>query len=202
MRSPAETAVFLAQIAKRIGGLLDSIGANHDGLATAAPLDGVERLLIERYLDRRAARFPAATKNRCSPGAGLAAGPPAAPLCVGPDGDRISRGTLQYRVLRAFRRAGIDSDPRPRRTRTCAAPHAPVAPHRHAGNLRPAPSRIDKVEAQLLGHCDGTLVRRLALRLVEHRRLLTVEINELTAEITVRVRTLAPSLLAIVGCVL
>ena len=30
---------------------------------------------------------------------------------------------------------------------------------------------------------------QLALRLVEHRRLLTVEINELTAEITVRVRT-------------
>jgi integrase len=35
---------------------------------------------------------------------------PAAPLFVGADGDRISRGTLQYRVLRAFRRAGIDGD--------------------------------------------------------------------------------------------
>ena len=32
------------------------------------------------------------------------------PLFVGADGDRISRGTLQYRVLRAFRRAGIDGD--------------------------------------------------------------------------------------------
>jgi site-specific recombinase XerD len=32
-----------------------------------------------------------------------------APLFVGADGDRITRGTLQYRVLRAFRRAGIDS---------------------------------------------------------------------------------------------
>jgi integrase/recombinase XerC len=29
---------------------------------------------------------------------------------VGADGDRISRGILRYRVLRAFRRAGIDTD--------------------------------------------------------------------------------------------
>ena len=29
---------------------------------------------------------------------------------MGADGDRISRGTLQYRVLRAVRRAGIDAD--------------------------------------------------------------------------------------------
>jgi transposase len=44
------------------------------------------------------------------------------------------------------------------------------------------------------------MVRRLALRLVEHLRLLTEEIDELTAEITVRVTRIAPSLLAIVGC--
>ena len=44
-----------------------------------------------------------------SPG-GLAAWPSAAPLFVGSDGDRITRGTLQYRVLRAFRRAGIEAD--------------------------------------------------------------------------------------------
>jgi len=35
---------------------------------------------------------------------------------------------------------------------------------------------------------------------VEHLRLFTDEIDELTAEITVRVTTIAPSLLAIVGC--
>jgi integrase len=40
----------------------------------------------------------------------LAAWPPTSPLFVGSDGDRIIRGTLQYRVLRAFRRAGIDGD--------------------------------------------------------------------------------------------
>src|SRR4029077_11575721 len=61
-------------------------------------------------------------------------------------------------------------------------------------------SAFDKVKAHLSGHNDGAMVRRLALRLVEHLRLLTDEINELTAEITVRVTTIAPSLLAIVGC--
>ncbi len=66
--------------------------------------------VLEHYLDSRATRFPAATKKRSSPTGGLAAWSPAAPLFVGADRDRISRGTLQYRVLRAFRRAGIDGD--------------------------------------------------------------------------------------------
>ena len=66
--------------------------------------------VLERYLDSRATRFPAAAKRRSSPGGGQTAWPTAAPLFVGPDGDRITRGTLQYRVLRAFRRAGIDAD--------------------------------------------------------------------------------------------
>ena len=42
--------------------------------------------------------------------AGAAAWPARAPLFVGADGTRITRGTLQYRVLRAFRRAGIEPD--------------------------------------------------------------------------------------------
>ena len=79
--------------------------------------------VIEHYLDTRAARFPAAAKRRSSPGGGLAAWPPAAPLFVGANGERITRGTLQYRVLRAFRRAGIDCRPRPRRPRAWASPH-------------------------------------------------------------------------------
>ena len=61
-------------------------------------------------------------------------------------------------------------------------------------------SAFDKVKAHLSDHNDGAMVRRLALRLVEHLRLLTDEIDELTAEITVRVTKIAPSLLAIVGC--
>ncbi len=54
--------------------------------------------------------LPATAKRRSSPSGGLAAWPAAAPLFVGGDGERITRGTLQYRVLRAFRRAGIDAD--------------------------------------------------------------------------------------------
>ena len=74
------------------------------------PIEPALVAVLERYLDSRAARFPAAAKRRSSPGGGLAAWPAAAPLFVGADGERITRGTLQYRVLRAFRRAGIDSD--------------------------------------------------------------------------------------------
>jgi integrase/recombinase XerC len=73
------------------------------------PIEPVMVEVLERYLDSRAARFPATAKQR-SPGGGLAAWTPTAPLFVGADGERISRGTLQYRVLRAFRRAGIDAD--------------------------------------------------------------------------------------------
>ena len=74
------------------------------------PIESALVAVLEHYLDSRATRFPATAKRRSSPGGGLAAWPPAAPLFVGADGDRISRGTLQYRVLRAFRRAGIDAD--------------------------------------------------------------------------------------------
>jgi integrase/recombinase XerC len=73
------------------------------------PIESVLVEVLERYLDSRATRFPATAKHR-SPGRGLAGWPPGAPLFVGVDGERISRGTLQYRVLRAFRRAGIDAD--------------------------------------------------------------------------------------------
>ena len=73
------------------------------------PIESALVELLERYLDGRATRFPATVKRRSSPGGGFAAWPSAAPLFVGADGG-ITRGTLQYRVLRAFRRAGIDAD--------------------------------------------------------------------------------------------
>jgi site-specific recombinase XerD len=66
--------------------------------------------VLEHYLDSRATRFPTTARKRSSPAGGLAAWSPAAPRFVGAEGDRISRGTLQYRVLRAFPRAGIDAD--------------------------------------------------------------------------------------------
>jgi integrase len=65
--------------------------------------------VLEHYLDSRALRFPATARKRSSPaGDGLLAANGA--VVCGAEGDRISRGTLQYRVLRAFRRTRIDSD--------------------------------------------------------------------------------------------
>jgi transposase len=61
-------------------------------------------------------------------------------------------------------------------------------------------SAFDAVVAHLGACGQGTLVGRLASRLVEHLRVLTLEINELTTEISERVATVAPSLLAIAGC--
>jgi site-specific recombinase XerD len=70
----------------------------------------VERTLIaviEAYLDTGLARFPSSASRR-RVARGLTAWPTTAPLFVGSDGERITRGTLQYRVLRAFKRAGLD----------------------------------------------------------------------------------------------
>jgi transposase len=68
------------------------------------------------------------------------------------------------------------------------------------------PAKIERTSAfnAVAAHLDTcgevTLVLRLARRLIEHLRVLTIEIDELTAEITERVTLVAPSLLAIVGC--
>lgn len=59
-------------------------------------------------------------------------------------------------------------------------------------------SAFERIEAHLQ-FIDG-LVADLARRLVNHARRLTIEIDDLTAEITCRIAVLAPSLLAIVGC--
>ncbi|MGO4202224.1 tyrosine-type recombinase/integrase [Rhodococcus sp. TAF43] len=63
------------------------------------------------YLESRIERFPGTAKQRVAADA-----TPwqhfrsADPLFVGADGARITRGTLQYRVLRAYRRAGINGE--------------------------------------------------------------------------------------------
>ena len=63
--------------------------------------------VLERYLDSRAARFPARTGSRPA-STGMVAWPTTAALFVGSDGERITRGVLQYRVLRAFEKAGLN----------------------------------------------------------------------------------------------
>ena len=65
---------------------------------------------LDAYLDSRAARFPGATRSS-SARRGLSRWPSNAPLFAGRDGPRITRGTIQSRVRRAFRRAGPDTQP-------------------------------------------------------------------------------------------
>ena len=75
------------------------------------PIEAGPVTVIEEYLASRASCFPqassASTANR-----GLAAWPDNAPLFVGRDGQRITRGTLQSWIRRAFRVAGPDAQPR------------------------------------------------------------------------------------------
>jgi hypothetical protein len=59
-------------------------------------------------------------------------------------------------------------------------------------------SAFAKVQAHVSDFAG--LVADLAARLVDHLRRVTVEIDELAAEITSRTTVLAPSLLAIPGC--
>jgi integrase len=73
------------------------------------PIEADLLSVIEDYLDSRAIRFPTAMKS--TSGQGLSRWPANAPLFVGRDGERITRGTVQSRVRRAFRRAGPDAQP-------------------------------------------------------------------------------------------
>ena len=65
--------------------------------------------VLDDYLRTRANRFPQ-TRRRTSGTTALSSFSPTAPLFVGADGDRITRGTLQYRILRAFKKAGINGE--------------------------------------------------------------------------------------------
>jgi hypothetical protein len=73
------------------------------------PIEAELLSVIEDYLDSWAGRLPAILKS--SPGKGLSRWAANAPLFVGRDGGRITRGTIQSRVRRAFRRAGPDAQP-------------------------------------------------------------------------------------------
>jgi site-specific recombinase XerD len=66
--------------------------------------------VIEQYLQSRAARFPPARRRSSDTDDALSSFSPTTPLFVGADGQRITRGTLQYRILRAFKKAGINDE--------------------------------------------------------------------------------------------
>ncbi len=78
----------------------------------AVPIEPALIAVLSAYLVSRAARFPATPRRRTG-GAELNRWPANAPLFVGHDGHRITRGALQYRVLRAFKLAGPDAQRTP-----------------------------------------------------------------------------------------
>lgn len=84
------------------------------GKERSVPIEAALVAVIEAYLDSRAARLPETVKRSAAEGIiGLARWTSRSPLFVGRDGQRITRGTLQSRVKRAFRRAGPDAQPVP-----------------------------------------------------------------------------------------
>jgi site-specific recombinase XerD len=64
--------------------------------------------VFDDYARTRARRFP--PRRRSTGNDPLKSFPSNAPLFLGPDGHRITRGTLQYRVLRAFKKAGVNGE--------------------------------------------------------------------------------------------
>jgi integrase/recombinase XerC len=80
------------------------------GKERSVPIEAELVSVLEAYLISRALRFPGATKRKKDvAGSALAQWPATAPLFVGRDGERITRGTLQSRIKRAFKRAGPDA---------------------------------------------------------------------------------------------
>lgn len=68
--------------------------------------------ILEKYLTSRAKRFPDTIpdglRKKRNPWKRFG---PEQPLFVGADGERITRGTIQYRIKRAYSRAGITPSP-------------------------------------------------------------------------------------------
>lgn len=84
------------------------------GKERAVPVEADLLGVIEVYLDSRATRFPEAARHQGrSEGGGLSRWPARSPLFVGRDGKRITRGTVQSRIKRAFKLAGPDVQPVP-----------------------------------------------------------------------------------------
>jgi integrase/recombinase XerC len=83
------------------------------GKERSVPIEAELLSVIQTYLDSRAVRFPGVEKRRATEASGLARWSTRSPLFVGRDGERITQGTLQSRIKRAFKRAGPDAQPVP-----------------------------------------------------------------------------------------
>jgi integrase/recombinase XerC len=84
------------------------------GKERSIPIEAELLSVIQIYLDTRAIRFAGAEKHRATAESGLTRWHGQSPLFVGRDGQRITQGTLQSRIKRAFKRAGPDAQPVPR----------------------------------------------------------------------------------------
>jgi site-specific recombinase XerD len=84
------------------------------GKERSVPIEAQLLAVIETYLDSRAARLPGTSRRKAGvDSSGLSRWPARSPLFVGRDGERITRGTLQSRIKRAFKRSGPDAQPVP-----------------------------------------------------------------------------------------
>jgi integrase/recombinase XerC len=81
------------------------------GKERSVPIEAELLSVLESYLDSRALRLPDAETRRAASGSGLARWSARSPLFVGRDGQRITAGTLQSRIKRAFKRAGPNAQP-------------------------------------------------------------------------------------------
>ncbi|MCV7057001.1 tyrosine-type recombinase/integrase [Mycolicibacterium gilvum] len=78
------------------------------------PIEAALLAVIGTYMESRAGRFPQGKKRSSTPKSTPVSGwPDSVPLFVGRDGERMTRGTLQSRIKRAFKRAGPDARPVP-----------------------------------------------------------------------------------------
>lgn len=123
------------------------------GKERSIPVEAELLMVIDTYLESRAKRLLDTTKH---PGkeevTGLARWPGRSPLFVGRNGQRITRGTLQYRIKRAFMRAGPDAQP---------VPGALVHGLRHTYATELASSNVSVYTLmKLLGHESMTTSQR------------------------------------------
>jgi len=123
------------------------------GKERSVPIEAELLSVIEAYLDSRAIRFPGDTKRKADGvGSALSRWPARSPLFVGRDGERITRGTLQSRIKRAFKRAGPDAQP---------VPGALVHGLRHTYATELASSEVSVYTLmKLLGHESMTTSQR------------------------------------------
>lgn len=83
------------------------------GKERSVPIEAELLSVIQTYLDSRALRFPGSELRRETTESSLARWSARSPLFVGRDDQRITQGTLQSRIKRAFKRAGPDAQPVP-----------------------------------------------------------------------------------------